>query len=433
MQNFISSNPFFTLRYLFNFCLILLFILLVYIPPSFSQENNNDVNKLQESATKVFLDVDSRYQEYVKIEIPFVNYVRDRKQAQVHIMMTVQETGSRGREHTITFTGLQDFDAVNDTLVYASKQMDTEEMIRSSIVKTLKMGLVRYVNKTPLANYLSVDYSVRIDPTKVVDRWDYWVFNIDTNGRLNGEESRKDYSLNGSFSADCVTPDWKKSFNMRVNYNKEEYETDERTISSYTRSQEFRGLVVKSHGEHWSSGIYGSAQSSVFSNTKFAWNIAPAIEYNVFPYSESTRKEFRILYRVGYTNIQYNEITLYNKIHEHLFNENLSGTFEIKEKWGSASATLEGSNYFHDFAKNRLELHCDITFRLFEGFSLNLHGLISGIHDQLSLPKEYATEEEVLLHQRELATQYNYFASIGLRYTFGSIYSNVVNPRFGGS
>ena len=126
-------------------------------------------------------------------------------------------------------------------------------------------------------------------------------------------------------------------------------------------------------------------------------------------------------------------ITFYNKIHEHLFNENLSGTFEIKEKWGSASATLEGSNYFHDFAKNRLALHCDITFRLFEGFSLNLHGLISGIHDQLSLPKEYATEEEVLLHQRELATQYDYFAFIGLRYTFGSIYSNVVNPRFGGS
>ena len=52
------------------------------------------------------------------------------------------------------------------------------------------------------------------------------------------------------------------------------------------------------------------------------------------------------------------------------------------------------------------------------------------IRDQLSLPMKDATEEEILLNIRQLATQYYYFASIGLRYTFGSIYSNVVNPRF---
>ncbi|MFO7924858.1 MAG: hypothetical protein R6U58_14325 [Bacteroidales bacterium] len=32
-----------------------------------------------------------------------------------------------------------------------------------------------------------------------------------------------------------------------------------------------------------------------------------------------------------------------------------------------------------------------------------------------------------------LETQYMYFSSFGLTYTFGSIYSNVVNPRFGSS
>ncbi len=52
------------------------------------------------------------------------------------------------------------------------------------------------------------------------------------------------------------------------------------------------------------------------------------------------------------------------------------------------------------------------------------------ISDKLSLPMKDATEEEILLDIRQLATQYDYFASIGLRYTFGSIYSNVVNSRF---
>lgn len=60
----------------------------------------------------------------------------------------------------------------------------------------------------------------------------------------------------------------------------------------------------------------------------------------------------------------------------------------------------------------------------------DLFGLVSTIHDQLSLPKERATQEEILLRRRELETQYSYFSSIGFRYTFGSIYSNVVNPRF---
>ena len=53
------------------------------------------------------------------------------------------------------------------------------------------------------------------------------------------------------------------------------------------------------------------------------------------------------------------------------------------------------------------------------------------IRDQLSLPIEEATQEEILLHQRKIATDYDYNISFGFRYTFGSIYSNVVNSRFG--
>ncbi len=410
---------------------IIIFSWLLSCSTAFSQQGEHNLAELHEKATKVFLDI-RRYQEYIKTEIPFVNYVRDRKEAQVHILLTEQKTGSGGTEYTLTFIGQQEFVGLDDTLKCVTNQMDSEELIRRGIVRTIKMGLVRYVSKTPIAREISITYTQRTDPAAVVDRWDYWVFNIETESQIEGEESSKDLSLEGSFAADRVTPYWKIALDIRADYDKEKYETDERTISSYTRSQEFEGLVVKSRGEHWSAGMYGSARSSLYSNTKFSWELAPALEYNVFPYSESTRREFRILYTVGYTNFHYHEVTLYDKLRENLFDETLSGTFEIKEKWGSISSTLEGSHYFNDFSKNRLRLHCEINLRLFEGFSLNVHGNISKIHDQLSLPKEGATEEEVLLHQRQLATQYDYFMSIGLRYTFGSIYSNVVNPRFGG-
>ncbi len=415
-------------------CFNIVFILCacISIAEAHSQESENGSNMLQESAVKVFLDISRRYEEYIKTEIPFVNYVRDRKQAQVYIMITTQETGSGGTEHTITFTGQQNFTALNDTLLFVSKQMDSEEVIRIGIEQTLKMGLIRYVNKTPLARYLSIDYKLRTEQAEVVDKWDYWVFNINTNSRLSGEESRKSLSVRGSISADRVTPDWKTSFNISADYNRRDYITEDESITTYSRSQDFRGLVVKSISEHWSNGFFLSAESSIYDNIEFSYNIAPAIEYNVFPYSESTRREFRFLYRVGFIDTRYNEETVFGKMSEQLFRENLSATYEVKERWGSISSTLEGSHYFHDMNKNRLELDCNINLRLFEGLSLDLFGNVSRIHDQLSLPNEGATEEEILLNIKELATQYDYYISIGLRYTFGSIYSNVVNPRFGG-
>ncbi|MFC1606359.1 hypothetical protein ACFL47_00190 [Candidatus Latescibacterota bacterium] len=397
-----------------------------------TQELEGNGNNIREKAIKVFLDVNRRYQEYIKTEIQFVNYVRDRKEAEIHIMMTDERTGSGGREYTLAFIGQFAYTGQDDTLKCATHQMDTDELRRRKILQTMKLGLMRYVAKTPLKDYLSIKYSRDDERDEVVDKWNYWVFNLSMRSRLNGEESQQEISVDSSISADRVTPFWKISLRASSDYDYESYETDERKISSTTRSRDFRGLVVKSLTGHWSYGGYIEYRSSIYNNTDASYNIAPALEFNVFPYSESTRREFRFLYRVGYTNINYNEETLYNKMQESLYDENLSATFEIKEKWGSVRTTLEGSHYFHDFNKNRLELFSDINIRIIEGLTLDLFASITMLRDQLSLPNEGATEEEVLLHQRQLATDYDYYASIGLRYTFGSVYSNVVNPRFGG-
>ena len=410
---------------------VLILICFISIPHSYSQEAESDSTDLQESAVRIFLDVPSFYQDHIKREIPFVNYVRDRIQAQVYIMQTTQRTGAGGTEYTLTLTGQQNFANQNDTLKYVSRQTDTQEIIRSGIVRNLKMGLMPYVSETPLAEYISINYRKRTDPGAVVDKWDYWVFNSSIRGFFNGEESVKSMSIYGSISADRVAPDWKTSLSFYTNYNETNYKIEERTISSFRRSQSFEGLLVKSLGEHWSIGVYGSALSQIYTNTKFSFYVAPAIEYNVFPYAQSTRREFRFLYRVGNTNIRYDEETIYDKLRENLVRENLSATYEVKERWGSVTFRLEGSHYSHDFSKNRLLLLSNLSLRLFEGFSLSLLGSASRIHDQLSLPKKGATEEEILLRQKQLATQYSYYFSIGFRYTFGSIYSNVVNPRFG--
>jgi hypothetical protein len=72
-----------------------------------------------------------------------------------------------------------------------------------------------------------------------------------------------------------------------------------------------------------------------------------------------------------------------------------------------------------------------LDFRIFKGLSLEISGRYDHIRNQLSLPVGEASPDEVLLARKELATGYDYSVSVGFRYTFGSVYSNVVNPQFG--
>lgn len=411
------------------------FVILFYLPlQSIAQVTDQDSIKLQEKAIKVFLDVSGMYDEHIKREIPFVNYVRDRKQAQVHIMMTTQRTGSNGTEHSLFFIGQKNFTGQNDTLVYVSKKDDTEEIIRTQIIKVLKAGLMTHVAKTPLFKDMAISYHRKATPTDVIDKWNNWVFNLGSHGWFNGEEKYKSNSISGSFSADRVTPEWKWSMGINTSYDKDVYELDDTTkVEGKRKSHSFRGLGVKSINEHWSAGFFTSGRSSLYSNTKFSFEFAPAVEFNVFPYAESTRREFRFLYKISYTNVQYDEVTIYDKLREQLFSESLAATIEMKEKWGSINSTLTGSHYFHDFDKHNLSLSTSLNIRIFEGFSVNLFGNISFIHDRLRLQKGDLSTEDILLRQKELSTSYDYFASIGLSYQFGSIFSNVVNPRFGSS
>jgi len=105
--------------------------------------------------------------------------------------------------------------------------------------------------------------------------------------------------------------------------------------------------------------------------------------------------------------------------------------YEVVQKWGSINVSLEYKNYLHDFSKNNLSLDGFIELRIAKGLNLNFGGGASIIHDQLNLPKGEATTAELLTQRKEVATQFQYFTMFGFTYTFGSIYNNVVNPRFG--
>ena len=127
----------------------------------------------------------------------------------------------------------------------------------------------------------------------------------------------------------------------------------------------------------------------------------------------------------------YYEVTLYGKTEETLPNHELSLTLEQREQWGSIEASVEWSQYLHDLSKNRLEASGEFSFRLARGLSVAAEVTASRIRDQLFIPARGATDEEILLRQRRLESGYEYSTSFTVTYTFGSIFSSIVNPRFG--
>lgn len=404
-------------------------ILLFSFSVCLSQETSSQSDTLRKDALNVFMEAS----DYIRKEIPYINYVRDIKDAGVYIISTYQRTGSGGYENTYFLVGQHEFAGMRDTISFVTSPDETQDQIRIQEVKTLKMGLTRYIAKTPLAKYLNINFSEPLSETVSSDKWDSWVFSADIYGYLNGEKLYKSSYFNGSLSASRITEDWKINMRARANYTLEKFELDSGTLESPTNSKSFNSLIVKSISDHWSYGGSVYLQSSIYNNLDLSIVVMPGIEYDLYPYSESTRRQFRLLYSLGYNYSNWTDTTIYDKMVDGHFQQSFNAAYEVIQKWGSIDVSLEYSNYMYDWSKNNLSLNGYLDIRIAKGLSVNLGGFAAIIHDQLGLVKGGATTEEVLLRRKELATQFQYFTSFGFTYTFGSIYNNVVNPRFGNS
>lgn len=383
----------------------------------------------------MFLDCDGCFRDFLQAEVVFVDYVRDRKEADVHVLITSIETGAGGREYTAAFTGLGAFQGVDHSLRAVTTSSDTEDVIRRQLATTLRIGLLNYVARGGVPQRLEVDVELGSEqqrPAVAGDRWNNWVFSLRGGASVEGEESQREVEFSGSASADRITPDWKITIGAFFEQRREEFDLDEDDpISVERHDREIEALAVKAAGEHWSLGGQAQVRSSTFDNNAFSSEGYAAVEFNVFPYSAYTRRQLRTMYALGLRHARYNEETLFGKLDETRGRHELSTEFEQRERWGSLDARVEFSQYLHDVGKYRLETDGEVSWRIARGFSISAEGRASRIRDQISLPRRGATSEEVLLRLRQLRSGYDYDFRLSLTYTFGSIYSAIVNPRFG--
>ena len=349
---------------------IMLLLLPMAAPIVFAQDQTTTVTTGAE-ALRVFLDCGPCNFDYLRREITFVNYVRDRPDAQVHVLVTREGTGGGGTAITLDFYGLEELTGVDDQLIYYTTQNDTDDDERRQFAQTLRLGLVRYAAQTPLGQNLQVSERGGAlqapQPTNAQpqdDLWNFWVFRTRFNVRLESEESED------------------------------------------TKS---------------------------FRNQNLTARVAPAIEYNFFPYAESTRRQLTVNYAVGFNSFDYAEVTIFDETDERRIDHSVRTSLEVNEPWGDTDVTLEWSQFLDEPSQHRLVFLGDLEIRLSRGFFLSINGNSSLIRDQIFLPRRDATDEEILVRQRQLATDYEWRLRIGITYSFGSIFNNVVNSRFAGS
>ncbi|MFA5816490.1 MAG: hypothetical protein WC865_12815 [Bacteroidales bacterium] len=393
----------------------------------FSQETLMESDTIRKDALNVYMDASI----YIKKEITFINYVRDLRVADVYVIPAWQPTGSGGGKETYFFVGQNRFAGMNDTVMISHSPDETDEVRRIKTVKILKMALMRYVLKTPLTEFFDIRFTEQMEETVTTDKWNNWVFRTSISGLMNGEKSYKSTVMNGNFDAERITEKNKIIVGYSYGWSDNKYKIGDLVINSFSRSQYANIQYVKGINEHWSVGSSAWVNSSIYSNSDFSLIFRPAIEYNIFPYAQATRRQFKFQYGIGYEYYNYRDTTIYNKVIDNLGSQLLCVAFKVVEKWGSGNISLAWKNYLHDWSKNHLSFIGRFDLRLAKGLSFNIGAGVSLIHDQFSLEKGGSTFEEMLLRRKEIATQYTYNTTFGFTFTFGSIYNNAVNPRFG--
>lgn len=387
-------------------------------------------------ALRVFLDCKAFCDgEFLRREITYINWMRDRQDADVHLLITSQGTGGGGQEYNLKYIGLKAFQGSDDEIRFSTRQSDTDDEVRRQLGQRIALGLARYVARGALADRLKVTYQApegaATSTQKPRDPWNLWVFTVGVNGNLFGESQSKSNSISGSLSARRVTETWKFRLSSRGGRNNSEFTLRDGTkFTSNTSRYNMSALLVRSLGEHWSFGVDASAMRSTVDNIDLSTKVAPGIEFDVFPYKESSKRQFVFVYSLGMAYANYRDTTIFNRLKETRPIHTLTASLEATQPWGSVNASLTGSNYLNDWSKNRLRLSTGCSIRIVRGLNLDIFGSYSRVRDQLSLEKAGISDEERLLRLKQLKTSYFYNAFMGLSYTFGSKFNNIVNPRF---
>lgn len=390
-----------------------------------------------EPRLRVFLDCPTGGcdRNYLVTNLPFVLWTQDRLDADVHALITGLGTAAGGTEYTIALLGRASFASRSDTLRATIAPNSSDDMRRREMARVLTIGLLPYAVRVSDTGPFSVRYEAPAGGgtgigSVIRDPWNFWVYRLRANGSGNAESLNSSFQLNGGLNVSRTTEIWKMSLNLNEEYRANTFTLSDGSEPTYIlRSTDFSTRVVRSVTEHWSVGARAIGGRSDFRNQDASAGAEVSAEYNVFPWKDATSRQLIALVALGGRYYDYQDTTIYDLVTETrpIARAILAG--ESRQQWGTIDASLRYTHFLHDAATYNVSFNGRAQIRLTRGLSLEVRGDAAKVNDQLFLRRGGASDEEVLTRQRALATNFRVGGSVGLSFTFGSIYNTIVNPR----
>ena len=385
----------------------------------------------------VFVDCQSNecFEQYLKQEVTYLDYVFDRQVADVHILVTDQNASAGAREVQCVFIYQEELNIQVDTIIYYREANVSDLERQKQFVSTVKQGVLPLLVRSDLADKITYEVeapqeSVSSDSI-VKDPWNYWSFEVGLNLNVSGESSFMQQGFNTNIAASRIRKESKTNIFTWYSYDESQFTlSDGEVVESFNRRFGFFGRHVWSINDHWSYGFTGFVGSSTFENLDLEINSRAGIEYNIYPYSDNSTRRFTLRYSNGATHNNYTDITIFDELEETRWQHGVDIEFNQNQEWGTLSFDVEFDQFLHNLNLFSLSLNPNIELNIVKGLSLEFGGFISFVSNRINIAKGDVSDQDIILQNRQLDTNFSYFSFFGFSYRFGSQNNNIVNPRF---
>ena len=381
---------------------------------------------------KVMIDCRGCDESYMQQNSLFLTHVRDQALADVYLL--INRTWSPSSEiYKMEYMGKGEFEGMDYTYSADFSRTLTNNETRKGLLQEVLKGLMPYILKTNLTNKIQIVQSEESEESEnnlPRDPWNNWVFEIQGELNLRDQDTREELNYELGFEGDKVSQNWRIRIDGFFRRRILNIDQDDGTEFTSVREYKYFGTsVVKSLGDHWSVGLFSNIENNNVDNFLLRLNVSPAVEFSLFDYREVLTREITFAYKIGYNYQKYLETTIFEVDEDRFPSQSFSVNVRFRRDWGYIFSSVAVRNFLNDFSKNRISIDNRASVRIFKGLFASINADFDMIRDQINLQLGDASLEDIILQQRAIATNYRLNVGVGLSYTFGSIYNNILNTR----
>ena len=376
-------------------------------------------------------------EEFFRTELHWIDHVRDQRDADIHLLITQQQTGGGGNEYTMRRHRPGPLGRARRRRAHQHRGRGaarTRCADAGAHVRAVAGALRRGNTGRRQADADAASRGHRRDADHGGGRSAgiSGCFASTSTASSTARRTTSSATSTSTLSANRTTDAWKINIDSGFSYSESEYVLSDGTFHTYMRNRRFNTLVVKSLSDHWSAGAMLRASRDTYENKRLDLRIAPGIEYNVFRYAESTNRQLTFQWTAGFRRFRYDELTIYGKLEENRWDQQFQAILSLRQPFGTVRVTGEAAHYLDN---RRAAPVCDLCRQrdqVVPRVFVQRQRHLPGDHDQLFLPAAARPTKRSLRASNSCRPRFATFMFLGVTYRFGSINNNVVNQRFGG-